>query len=289
MHDLNKNQLVLLCLLVSFVTSIATGIMTVSLLQQAPVEVTRTINSVVEKTIETVSPVKDVLPALSVQPPQKEVTTVVVKEEEAIIGTISKNAKSVVRISGKDAVTGVSTSYGIGFVADKSGSIVAPRLPISSGNVYSATMSDGTVLAVGIIGYDKKLNLIIFKPNQTNSQTVGKTDSKTSYEFTPVVLAQNDPQLGQSVVALGGDSSNAVAVGRVTYLNMKENGEGTSTTSYLSSVRSDVSSGDLVAGSLYFNLSGDLVGQKVSEGSSTYFIPASILKQEINSLSAAAE
>jgi uncharacterized membrane-anchored protein YitT (DUF2179 family) len=56
MEDLNKNQIVLLTLLVSFVTSIATGIMTTSLLQVAPVEVTRNINRIVEKTIETVTP-----------------------------------------------------------------------------------------------------------------------------------------------------------------------------------------------------------------------------------------
>ena len=42
--DLNKNQIILLTLLISFVTSIATGIITTSLLQEAPVEVTRNIN-----------------------------------------------------------------------------------------------------------------------------------------------------------------------------------------------------------------------------------------------------
>src|SRR3989338_9400060 len=113
MEDLNKNQIVLLTLLVSFVTSIATGIMTVSLLQEAPLEVTSNINRIVEKTIETVTP------ATILTPQQKEVTTVVVKEEDLIIDSINKNIKSVVRINEKDSVSGTSIFYGIGLVVGK--------------------------------------------------------------------------------------------------------------------------------------------------------------------------
>lgn len=50
--DLNKSQLILLALLLSFVTSIATGIVTVTLMDQAPESVSTPITKVIRQTIE---------------------------------------------------------------------------------------------------------------------------------------------------------------------------------------------------------------------------------------------
>lgn len=55
--ELNKTQLILLTLLITFVVSIATGIITVSLMQQAPKSVPTTINNVIQRTIEKVTTV----------------------------------------------------------------------------------------------------------------------------------------------------------------------------------------------------------------------------------------
>ncbi len=270
MEDLNKNQIILLVLLISFVTSIATGIITTSLLQQAPLEVTRNINRIVEKTIETVTP------ATVTTPSQKEVTTVVVKEEDLILDSINKNINSVVRIKEKDSVTGTVDFYGIGIVITKDGVIAADRKNYLTSNTYTVIMSDGKEFPLVIMGLDKQTNFILFKANQGD-----KVTEKTAYVFSPAVLGDSEPKLGQTVISLGGSESNSVAVGRVISLDMKESGVGTSTTRYLSGINTDVSTKDLVDGSPIFNLSGDVIGFRLSDEASKVFVPVSILKKEI--------
>ncbi|KKR69641.1 MAG: hypothetical protein UU13_C0025G0006 [Candidatus Nomurabacteria bacterium GW2011_GWB1_40_7] len=56
--DLNKSQLILLAILLSFVTSIATGITTVTLMQQAPASVTMPVTRIVRETVEKIVPVE---------------------------------------------------------------------------------------------------------------------------------------------------------------------------------------------------------------------------------------
>lgn len=55
--DLDKTQMILLVMLVCFVISIATGIVTISLMQEVPVSVPQTINRVIERTINNVTTV----------------------------------------------------------------------------------------------------------------------------------------------------------------------------------------------------------------------------------------
>ena len=59
--DLNKPQLILLAILLSFVTSIATGITTVTLMEQAPTSVTVPINRIIRETVEKVIPAQNII------------------------------------------------------------------------------------------------------------------------------------------------------------------------------------------------------------------------------------
>ena len=86
--DLNKPQLILFAVLLSFVTSIATGITTVTLMQQAPSSITVPVNRVVQQTIEKIQQVEG-----------KTITqTVVVKEEDLVVDAIAKNKSAVFAI-----------------------------------------------------------------------------------------------------------------------------------------------------------------------------------------------
>src|SRR3989344_2283521 len=136
MEDLSKHQLILLVLLITFVTSIATGIITFSLLQEAPVEVTQTINRVVEKTIERV------VPEEGSKTTEKVITTVVVNEDDRILEAIGKNEKSIVRLK----TIGADSSEifaGIGIVIDGNGTIVSDARNYNKALSYSIVFSDG--------------------------------------------------------------------------------------------------------------------------------------------------
>ena len=54
--DLNKPQLILLAVLLSFITSIATGITTVTLMQQAPASVIVPVTRIIRETVEKIVP-----------------------------------------------------------------------------------------------------------------------------------------------------------------------------------------------------------------------------------------
>lgn len=56
LEELTKTQLILLVLLLCFVSSIATSIITTGLLAEAPLQTTQTINRIVQSTIEKVTP-----------------------------------------------------------------------------------------------------------------------------------------------------------------------------------------------------------------------------------------
>jgi S1-C subfamily serine protease len=129
--DLNKQQLILLAVLLSFVTSIATGIVTVTLMQQAPTSVTVPINRVIQQTVEKIQQVEG----------KTTVQTVVVKEEDLVVDAISKNKSSIFTIQndGVDA--------GHGFAVNDKGIIVADAVLVSEGGSYNVTNGGKTFKA----------------------------------------------------------------------------------------------------------------------------------------------
>src|SRR3989344_3354282 len=87
--DLNKPQLILLAVLLSFVTSIATGITTVTLMQQAPSSFTTPVNRIIKQTVEKIQQVEG----------KTTVQTVIVKEEDLVVDAIAKNKSAVFAIT----------------------------------------------------------------------------------------------------------------------------------------------------------------------------------------------
>ncbi len=147
LEDLNKPQLILLALLLSFVTSLATGITTVALMQRAPTSFTVPVNRVIQQTVEKIQQVEG----------KTTVQTVVVKEEDLVVDAIAKNrpatfsiTKEVQDVDGK--ITEVSA--GRGFAVSISGIIVADAIPVGEKGVFYVKNESGKFKAE-FLGSDK--------------------------------------------------------------------------------------------------------------------------------------
>ncbi|KKU67421.1 MAG: hypothetical protein UX89_C0015G0012 [Parcubacteria group bacterium GW2011_GWA2_47_16] len=291
MEQLTKQQIVLVTLLVSFVTSIATGIVTVALMDQAPPGVTQTINRVVERTIEKVVPVPNQQTAAVVT---KE--TIVVKEDDLVVEAVEKNSKSVVSI-----VVGVGEGeskaenfVGNGLIVAKDGliatdaSIIAPSID-EVGNLppqtFKVVLYDGTTLPVTVFPSDTVSGIVLFRPVFTE-----KTKLTV---FIPAKLADaSSLKLGQTIIALGGEKVS-VATGIVSNLSdvpsastSATDATSTPATSSRNShrlIQTDINSVGKTFGSIIVNLSGDVVGiRTVSAGTATnVFLPASLISSAI--------
>lgn len=89
-EKLNKSQIVLLTLLVSFVTSLATGIVTVSLMEQGVSPVTNTVNQIVERTKEIIVKVPEPQDPIVIT----ETKEVIIHQSDLVAAAVSKNKNS---------------------------------------------------------------------------------------------------------------------------------------------------------------------------------------------------
>ncbi len=94
LEDLTKTQLLLLTVLVNFVTSIAIGVLTVSLLDQAPPTVTQTVNRIVDRTVQTIASTTPIQGIISSPPPR----TVVIRDEDLLTAALAAQAARTVTL-----------------------------------------------------------------------------------------------------------------------------------------------------------------------------------------------
>jgi len=195
-EELNKFQIVLLTLLVSFVTSIATGIVTVTLLQQAPPGVTQTINRVVERTIETIVP-------SSTSTPTKQTTqTVVVKEDDLITGSIASALSKTGRVFGD-----VSTSSPVvALAAEISPGVLVTDSAVASGEHLVSLGKINSVFTVSDVFPDIGISVLI-------------PESTTTVFGDPFTVADaGSVKLGSTVTAILSVANERVAIGSVAAL-----------------------------------------------------------------------
>lgn len=205
MEGLNKTQLILLALLVSFVTSIATGIVTVTLMDQAPAGVTQTINRIVERTVEKVVPSST-----------NTSKTVIIKNEDFIVEAVKKNSGSMVKINvfaqNEKGETTKGEYLGIGFAVSSDGLIALDSNIVSDETSYAIVLPDGKILKANTAMQDEKNGIALIK-------AIPATD-KEVVKLSPVELSDlsgdNSLKLGQTVIALGGKDGGDVYSGIIS-------------------------------------------------------------------------
>ena len=254
-EELNKTQIILLTLLVSFVSAIATSIFTVKILEEAPPAVTQTINRVVERTIERVVPAEPNETGAVEQTVIEKETTVVVKEEDLITESIDKNKRKIVRLvtvlpSDAPAPTeGTSTPevapsyvfHGIGVIVSNDGRVVtAPELADIPKLV--ALTPDGVEHETEILKRDAELAVVLVQPNSEDEPVT----------LSAAIFADSSTfKLGQTVIALGGEDRTSVSLGIIASL-LEDIGGG------LSAVHTNISGS--IPGSPLVNIFGEVVG-----------------------------
>lgn len=236
-EELTKSQIILLVLLVSFVTSIATGIVTVSLLAQTPPAITQTINRVVERTVETVVPGEN--QAASVV--TKE-TTVVVKEDDLITESIGGGFSKIVRIYEGTATT--SPIIALGAVTG-GGTIVTDLSRVS--DEHAVSVGDGI--------YTYIVSKTIPELGVAFMTATGTPPNVESFKGVGV----DSINLGQTMIGLYGARSDRVAMSVVSAISdadVVEVGEESITARFVETTIGET----VTAGTPLISIFGDLVG-----------------------------
>lgn len=273
LEQLNKTQIILLTLLVSFVSAIATSIFTVKILEEAPPAITQTINRVVERTVERVVPAEPSEGNTEQTVIEKE-TTVVVKEDDLITESIDRNKKRIVRLvtvtETEGPPLGTSTEptikrefvfHGIGVLVSSDG-LIATASFITDIPDLIAVADDGTE-------YEANTAAVAGNIGYLRASLEGETPS-----FSPVTFVDDSTlKLGQTVIALGGEERTSVATGIIASFI----GEDTTT-----AVRTNI--GGSIPGSPLVNIFGEVVGIDVSQTPGVFtasdLIETGIPKQE---------
>ncbi len=205
MEHLNKSQIVLLTLFVSFVSSMATGIVVVTLMQQASEPVFQTITNVVEKTIEKIVPT-------IVEKPGK---TIVIKDEDLMIAAIERNSKSVVAFS-IEVEGGEALSAGVGVIVSTDGLVVTDMANFGGGVLVTTISGTKYTLDVVLIEKDGLLGLGKLTP-------VSKVSTSTPAAiFTPVVFGNAGTlKVGQTAIVISGRDGKTITTGFVNRLDTR--------------------------------------------------------------------
>lgn len=284
-EELNKTQIILLTLLISFVTSIATGIVTVSLMNQAPKIVTDTVHRVIEKTVERVVPGEQKATII------ENTKTIIISDQDFIINAIENNSESLVRVfttieikDEQGTITQVNKFVGLGIIISAEGKIIMNSfdLPkVSEPTNYFITVKK-TKIKLSVLEKlpNNEITVLLAQPSETESKPI----------FKPVKLGDSSTlKLGQSVISLGGKESNVVLTGIVSNLKTGElpmvvatsTGQTAADKPKIIILEIETNLGSQLPMGILIDLDGEIIGVR---SQSSFYIPINLIKPDLDKL-----
>lgn len=190
-EELSKSQLILLTILVNFVTSVATGILTVSLLDHAPAVVTQTVNRVVEHTIETVT---QAAPVASIITP-----TPAPSNQDLVTAAIGAAASRMVAIYPADASTS-TPAIAVGTYLPKSRVVVTAAQDALPKEAL-LKFTDGSLVGASLSKADNGVAIYGF----ADAAVLPKIAASR-------LIPAGELKLGETALAIGADGSAATGI-----------------------------------------------------------------------------
>lgn len=179
--DLNKTQIVLLCFLVAFVSSIATGITVVRLMtEQIALSSPQPVNRIIRQTIEKV-----------VSPKEDTTIPVVVSEEALLVSAIETVSPYVVSIK-RTTLEGESKTI-LGTVIENNTVIIDVIHTVENAS-YGMEIGE-TPVPVTLSHVSDGIAYLTFTPS---------VSTETAFSKKPVSLAKTMPKSGQTVFGFDG-------------------------------------------------------------------------------------
>lgn len=240
--DLDKQQLILLTLLLSFVASIATSITTVSLMQQVPPSVTVPINRVIQQTVEKIQQIEG----------KTTVQTVVVKEEDLVVDAIAKNQSAIFTVTREMAnEVGELTEFSAGkaFVVNAEGLLAADATLVPEVGIYYVKNESGKF----------KAEFSSTNKNGFSFLKIGAPlDEKNKLTFSVPIFGDLDKmKVGQKILILGSSITSSVFDGNKDLR---------------------LSVGKSSGGGMVLNLDGEVIGMALFSDLSSFISINSILE-----------
>jgi len=202
-EELTKSQIFLLTVLTSFVTSMATGIITVALMDQAPTTITQSVSRVIQASVREPAPDKNSQPVAAAVAVPLQTPPAAPEKEPNLSEIVQRTLPSIVRLYDAGAS---GTFTGLGIVLDAEGTIVADAEALGGRQSVNAILADGTTLKIFAFARDEKHSLAFLD---------GVSASSTQPRYIPAALRTEESAIGQTIVGIFGKQSFRIASGLV--------------------------------------------------------------------------